>query len=252
MHKDLCSSGDFGAYILCSTVSQGSVWRPLHTSSRIMYSYYALGWIILMAAYITYLVSFLSLKKDVIPFRTMSELAENDEYKLGVLGGSSLYDLLFRDNLTARNIYFPLASKIKRDIQKDPQLINSLGSYHNNRLLTDRNYALFDSSAAYNTLASESCKLSVLEEKGNRSPEGFACQKNSTYAKELNHVLSKIQEGELDLHLRERFLPQPMACEKSYNSVSLDNLHGVFYMLFGGLGIALIVLISELLFCCTC
>ena len=252
MHKDLCSSGDFGAYIVRSTVSQGSNWHPLHTSSRIIYSFYTLGWIILMATYTAYLVSFLSVKKEVIPFRTMSELAENDDYKLGVLGGSFVYDLLFRDNLTDRNIYLPLASKIKRDIQKDPQLISSLDSYQNNRLLTDRNYALLDSSASYNTLASESCKLSVLEEKGSRSPEGFACPKNSAYAKELNHVLSKIQEGELDLHLRKQFLPQPMACEKSYNSVSLENLHGVFYMLFGGLSIALAVLISELLFCCTC
>ena len=252
IHKDLCSSGDFGEYLLRSTVSQGSMWHPSHISSRIIYSFYALGWIILMPTYTAYLVSFLPVKNEVIPFRTMSELAENDDYKLGVLGGSFFYDLLFRDNLTARNIYFPLASKIKRDLQKDPQLINGMEGYHFNRILTDRNYALLDSGAVYNTLASESCKLSVLEEKGSRSPEGYACPKNSAYANELNHVLSKIQEGELDLHLRKQFLPQPMACEKSYNRVSLENLHGVFYILFGGLGIALVVLISELFFYCTC
>ena len=232
MHKDLCSSSYFGAYILHSTVSQGSMWHPSHISSRIIYSFYALGWIILMATYTAYLVSFLSVKKEVIPFRTMSELAENDDYKLGVLGGSFFYDLLFRDNLTARNVYFPLASKIKRDIQKDPQLINSLGSYQNNRLLTDRKYALLDSSAVYNTLASESCKLSVLDEKGSRSLEGFACQKNSAYAKELNHVLSKMKEGELDFHLRKQCFPQPMVCAKSYNRVSLDNLHGVLHVIW--------------------
>ena len=244
MHKNSYSRYDFGAYILRSTVYQGSVLRPLHISSRIIYSFYALGWIILMATYTAYLVSFLSVKKEVIPFRTMSELAENDDYKLGVFGGSFFYDLLFGDNLTAKDIYFPLASKIKRDMQKDPQLINSFEDYHFNRLLTDKNYALLDSGAVYSGLASESCKLSVLEEKGSRSPEGFACQNNSAYANELNHVLSKIQEGELDFHLR-KFLPKPMTCEKSYNSVSLENLHGVLYILFGGMGIALVVLISE-------
>ena len=243
-HKDSCSRYDFGAYILRSTVYQGSVLHPLHTSSRIIYSCYALGWIILMATYTAYLVSFLSVKKEVIPFRTMSELAENDDYTLGVLGGSFFYDVLFYDNLTARNIYFPLASKIKRDMQKDPQLINSFEDYHFNRLLTDKNYALLDSGAVYNGLASESCKLSVLEEKGSRSPEGYACQNNSAYANELNYVLSKIQEGELDFHLR-KFLPKPMTCETSYNNVSLENLHGMFYILFGGLGIALVILIAE-------
>ena len=246
IHKDSCSTGDFGAYILRSTVSQGSVYHPLHTSSRIIYSFYALGWIILMATYITYLVFFLSVKKEVIPFRTMSELAENDNYKLGVFGASFFYDLLFGDNLTAKDIYFPLASKIKRDMQKDPQLINSLEDYHFNRLLTDKNYALLDSGAVYDGLASESCRLSVLEGKGASSPEGFACQNNSAYANELNRVLSKIQEGTHDFHLRERFLPKPMTCETSYNNVSVENLYGVFYILSGGLGIALVVLISEL------
>ena len=51
-----------------------------------------------------------------------------------------------------------------------------------------------------NNLASQACKVRVLKEKG-RSPEGFSLQKNSEYTKEFNHVLAKIQGGELDLHL---------------------------------------------------
>ena len=233
-------------YILRSTFNQGTAWSPWHVSSRIIYSFYTLGWIILMATYTACLVSFLSVKKEVIPFRTMLELSQSSSYKLGVLGGTSSYNLLFRSNLTPSDHYFSLKSKIQQDMMKDPQVTSSDPSFQTYRVKTDTTFAFFGTSAAYDALAAESCKVSVLEEKGNRSPDGFDLKKNSAYARKFNYVLTKIQEGKLDLHLRKQFLPQPMQCSDSYKNVSLENIHGVLYILFGGLSIALVVFVIEI------
>ena len=243
--KNSYTNCSYVGYILHSTFNEGTTWSPGHVSSRIIYSFYTLGWLVLIARYTAYLVSVLSVKKEVIPFRTMLEFSQS-HYKLGVLGGTSYYNLLFHSNLTPGDHYFPLKSKIQQDMMKDPQVTSSDGNLHVSRIMTDETYAFFETSASFESLAAVSCKISALEEKGNRSPEGFDLQKNSAYARKFNYVLTKIQEEKLDLHLRKQFLPQPAQCPKSYKNVSLENIHGVLYILFGGLCIALVVLVIEI------
>ena len=58
-HKNFITS-DNAAFILRSTLNQGSLWSPAHTSSRIIYGFYTVGWAILVAKYTAFLVSSLS------------------------------------------------------------------------------------------------------------------------------------------------------------------------------------------------
>ena len=115
---------------------------------------------------------------------------------------------------------------------------------HHNRL-TEK-YAYVGSSDTYLSFAADSCRSGVLEEKGERVGDGFVFQKNSAYAEDFSYVASKIQEGELDRDLRKKFLPVPMQCSTSLSTVSLENIHGMFYILFSGLAIALFVLVGEM------
>ena len=92
------SCGDYGTYILHSASNQGAVWSPSRTSSRVIYGFYTVGWVILVATYTGYLVSFLSVKKDVIPFTTMAESAANTEYKLGTLDKSYIHSVVALTN----------------------------------------------------------------------------------------------------------------------------------------------------------
>ena len=216
--------GDFGTYILRSTLNQGAVWSPSRMSSRVIYGFFTVGWIILVATYTRYLVSFLSLKKDVILFTTMVELAENTEYKLGTLDRSYINSVVALTNYTERIPFWHLQSKFLRDSIQDPSVLNDDMNIHHNRLT--QKYAYVGSSDTYLSFAADSCRIGILEEKGERVGDGFVFQ-NSAYAEDFSYVASKIQEGELDRDLRKRFLPVPMQCSTSLSTVSLENIHNM-------------------------
>ena len=244
-----CSQrGDYGAYILRSTLYQGSTWDPSRISTRIIYSMYTIGWIVVMAIYTASLVSLLSVKKEIIPFRTFAELGAINEYKLGVEGGTIFYDVLFRNNFTKDNPIYYLKAKVTRDSKQDPSVITSDYDVLENRLITEK-YAIFSLTEVFNSLAARSCRVAILKEKGQRVSDGFMLRKNSAYADDFDRALSKIQEGDLDKDLRKRFLPKPKQCSTNLNNVSLENIHGFLYILFGGLSIAFITLIGENFYC---
>ena len=244
VQRDNLFSGDYGTYILRSTLNQGAVWSPSQMSSRVIYGFYTVGWIILVATYTGYLVSFLSVKKDVIPFTTMSELAANSEYKLGILGGSYIHSVVLM-NYTESTPFWHLQSKLLRDSIQDSSVVNDDIDIHHSRLLTEK-YAYVGTSDTYLSFAADSCRIGILEEKGERARDGFVFQKNSAYTEDFDFVVAKIQEGELDRDVRKRFLPEPMQCTTSLSIVSLENIHGVFYILFGGLAVASLVLLVEM------
>ena len=54
----------------------------------IMFSWY-LAVLVLTATYTGNLVAFLTVMKEPVPFETLEDLANQDQYKFGVLGGSS-------------------------------------------------------------------------------------------------------------------------------------------------------------------
>ena len=245
VQRDNLFSGDYGTYILRSTLNQGAVWSPSRTSSRVIYGFYTVGWIILVATYTGYLVSFLSVKKDVIPFTTMAELAANNEYKLGILDGSYIHSVVVLMNYTESTPFWHLQSKLLHDSIQDPSVVNDDIDIHHSRLLTEK-YAYMGLTDTYLSFAADSCRIGILEEKGERAGDGFVFQKNSAYTEDFNYVLAKIQKGELDRDVRKRFLPEPMQCTTSLSTVSMENIHGVFYILFGGLAVASLVLLVEM------
>ena len=125
-------------YVLRSTLNQGATWSPPYSSSRIIYCFYTLGWFILVSTYTAYLVSFLSVKKEVVPFTTMSELAANNEYKLGATGGSYIANMLYRGNISKTSSFYHLKSKVSQDLTVDPSIFSKNPNFHYNRLLGEK------------------------------------------------------------------------------------------------------------------
>ena len=245
VQRDNLSCSDYGTFILSSTLNQGAVWNPSQTSSRVIYGFYSVGWIILVATYTGYLISFLSVKKDVIPFTTMAEVPANTEYKLGILDRSHIHTIVISTNYSEGTPFWNLQSKILRDSIQDSSVLNDDIDIHHTRLLTEK-YAYVGLMDTYLSFATDSCRIGILKEKGERVGDGFVFQKNSGYAKDFDHVASKIQEGELDRDVRKRFLPEPMQCSTSLSTVSLENIHGMFYIFFGGLAVAFLVFLGEM------
>ena len=189
-------------------------------------------------------MSLLSVKKEIIPFRTFAELDANNEYKLRLQGGTVFYDVLYRNNFNKNNPMSYLKAKVNRDTKRDLSIISSDIEHHENLLVTEK-YAMFTFTDHFHSLAARSCRVAMLKERGERITDGFYLQKNSAYMDDFNHVLSNIHEGHLDKNLRKIFLKKPKQCLTNLHNVSLENIHGVFYLLFGGLSVTFITLIGE-------
>ena len=240
---------NYGAYILRSTLNQGTVWSPVLVSTRIISSFYSFSWIILTAQYTASIVALLSVKKEVVPFHTMDELSINNEYKLGIMSGTRDYELFYNTNFNKSSPFYQLNSKLVRDAKHDPSVLSKDFGYHHNKLLTEK-YAFITTQEAYDQLASMSCKIGLLKEKGSVTFDGFTFQNNSAYANDFDVVVSRIQEGNLDFYIRKQLLHKHIQCSTSHSTVSLENIHGVFYILFGGLGLSTLFLLGEVVYHC--
>ena len=191
----------------------------------------------------------LSVKKEVIPFHTMDELSTNNKYKLGIMSGTREYELFYNTNFNKSSPFYQLNLKLVQDTQHDPSVLSKDFSYHHNKLLTEK-YAFITTQEAYDELASMSCKIGLLKEKGSVTFTGFTFQKNSAYANDFDVVVSRIQERNLDFYMRKQLVHKQIQCSTSHSTVSLENIHGVFYILFGGLGLSTLFLLREVVYHC--
>jgi ionotropic kainate glutamate receptor 2 len=232
-------------YILRSTLYQGAPYRPSRWSSRIVYTFYNGGWIILNATYAAFLVSFLLVKKDITPFTTIRELSENSDYKVGAVGGGIMLDTLLRFNFTKSNPYYKLKNKLLKDASSDETVIHMDTLFHYERVASEH-YALLATTYEYNNLASESCSVDMLKEKGRQVFDGFALQKTSAYAADFDRTLTIMHEKMLDYFLAQKYMDKPMQCVSLHKNVDLEDICSVFYLLFAGMGIAFVVLVFEI------
>ena len=232
-------------YIFRASLNQGSPVIPKCLSSRIIYSIYSLGYIIIMALYTALLVSFLAVQQTYIPFRTMMEVAENTEYKLGTIGGSLSYALNVQANFKPGTVAHELKSKMLRDAALDPSVFSANSEDHIEKLEKEK-YAFYTTYSDYESIAQTSCSVAPLHEKGFLVFNGYMLQKNSIYTKYFDNILMHIHEGELDVQIRKTFWPKPKQCTKHHDStVRLGNLYGVFYILFVGILLAFLIFLLE-------
>ena len=82
--------------------------------------------------------------------------------------------------------------------------------------------------------------------KENGSQQVLLCRKNSAYAEDFDIVLARIQEGQLDRKLQQKYLFKPKQCTTSHDLVRLEDPQGIFITLSAGLGLALILFSCEL------
>ena len=83
-------------------------WCPRVTPGRIIYSSYDLFCTILLGVYTARLIALLTVRKTTLPFNTFEEFLQNENYKVGAVGGTLLATTLL-DNVSLKNLkeYYP-------------------------------------------------------------------------------------------------------------------------------------------------
>ena len=72
----------------------GMTWRPQGGATRLMVGLLWLFFIIVSAIYTGNLVAFLAVPRIPAPLDTVSQLADQNEYKVGLVKGQALYQVL--------------------------------------------------------------------------------------------------------------------------------------------------------------
>ena len=244
--EDAWYSFEYAVYIFRATLNGGSRVQLRHQSTRVIYTGYCLGCIVLMATYTGHLVAHLTIKRTNVPFYTIHGVAESTDYTYGVLGGSADETRLMNGNFAPESAMALLREKVLRDAKLDPDVLSDDFYVQVNKVITSR-HALQASSNMFDAIAQEHCTVSALKEKGILLKRGFMLQKNSIYTEKIHNVLLNIKEGELDHLIKMEFWPKPKECDDKYSQVvNVEHIFGVFYILCIGLSIAFLTLLAEI------
>ena len=89
----MCESKDLAVAILICILS-GGYFSTITASGRFVVGFWWLYCIVIVATYSGNLIAFLTVHKYKAPFQTLQEMAQDGEYKFGIIGESSLETVL--------------------------------------------------------------------------------------------------------------------------------------------------------------
>ncbi|XP_067671609.1 glutamate receptor ionotropic, kainate glr-3-like [Haliotis asinina] len=121
---------------------QGSLHPPQHTPGRFLYASWWLFCIIIVAVYKGNLVAILSVVEENIPFNTIDELAENDDFKILISKGSFQEDMYMHSNDS-------VSKKIWRKVleSRSAKILNSLDEDQHYKMLLQSGYYAYIASS---------------------------------------------------------------------------------------------------------
>ncbi|XP_046572348.1 ionotropic receptor 25a-like [Haliotis rubra] len=76
-------------YLYGAMLSHGGSQQPRSESGRILVGFWWLFCIVIAASYSGTLIAFLTVNRDILPFSTIADIASQNEYRWGIVGGSS-------------------------------------------------------------------------------------------------------------------------------------------------------------------
>ncbi|KAK7475656.1 hypothetical protein BaRGS_00033082 [Batillaria attramentaria] len=214
-------------------------------AARVLIAAWCLLGLILTSCYTCRLTSLLVALPSHVPFTSLAEMAERDDYRWGVIGGTSTVMQLRQSNDSVlKSVYRGMLTFA----QDDPEVFSLDRDVHLSKILSSR-YAFITEGFSEAMLA-EKDRLTyfAVPEFGSKMYSIFT-QKNSTLTWRLDKVLLRLQDAGMMHHLRKRWLPQQAnhpASRSSRTTITLETMQGPFYIAVGGLVSAAIALLAEM------
>ncbi|XP_071080673.1 probable glutamate receptor [Haliotis cracherodii] len=238
--------GDTAFNIFGALMYQGCNSPPM-SSSRILLSAWLLFTVILAAAYGGNLIASMTDGRQKVPFSTLAELAQQDTYQWGLLGGTSFVTLFKNSN---RSDYQAILQgmEINSDGDTDADSINT--DIHLRRVLKGR-YAFIGDENDFELMQSKFCDLQFMKEQF--SPVQFAVglPNDSVNTKIFSNEVLHIYESGLPRYWYDRWLPKSQ-CQMQWRQqpyrVNLMALQSLFYVSGAGVVLAGCLLLAEILY----
>ncbi|XP_055843535.1 glutamate receptor 1-like isoform X1 [Episyrphus balteatus] len=237
-------------FSLAAFMQQGCDISPRSISGRIVGSVWWFFTLILISSYTANLAAFLTVERMVTPINSPEDLATQTEVQYGTLLHGSTWDFFRRSQIGLHNKMWEYMNSRKH------VFVNTYDEGISRVRTSKGKYALLVESPKNEYVnAREPCDTMKVGRNLDTKGFGIATPIGSPLKDPINlAVLSLKENGEL-IKLRNKWWYDKTECnlskdnqETSHNELSLSNVAGIFYILIGGLLVAVFVAIIEFCF----
>ncbi|XP_062329495.1 glutamate receptor 4a [Osmerus eperlanus] len=236
-------------FSLGAFMQQGCDISPRSLSGRIVGGVWWFFTLIIISSYTANLAAFLTVERMVSPIESAEDLAKQTEIAYGTLDSGSTKEFFRRSKIA---VYEKMWSYMK---SAEPTVFTKRTSEGVARVRKSKGKYAFLLESTMNEYTEQRKPCDTMKVGGNLDSKGYgiATPKGSQLRNAVNLAVLKLNEQGLLDKLKNKWWYDKGECgsgggdskDKSSQALSLSNVAGVFYILVGGLGLAMLVALVE-------
>ncbi|XP_064638680.1 glutamate receptor-like isoform X2 [Lineus longissimus] len=235
-------------YALGAFMQQGGDNSPRSMSGRVVASVWSLFCLILISSYTANLAAFLTIERMLTPINSVEELAGQNEIKYGTIDSGSTRSFFESSKIS---VYKGMGQRM----MEDPSVFVKSKREGVERVRSSKGKFAFLTESTMNEFTNQRKPCNTMKVGDNLDSKGYgvATPLNSDIRADVNLAVLKLREEETLTTLQKKWWYDKSECvrdktDSKQSSLSLSNLAGVFYILIGGLGVAMAVSLLEFLY----
>ncbi|XP_029027542.1 glutamate receptor 4a isoform X2 [Betta splendens] len=236
-------------FSLGAFMQQGCDISPRSLSGRIVGGVWWFFTLIIISSYTANLAAFLTVERMVSPIESAEDLAKQTEIAYGTLDSGSTKEFFKRSKIA---VYEKMWSYMK---SAEPTVFTKTTAEGVARVRKSKGKYAFLLESTMNEYTEQRKPCDTMKVGGNLDSKGYgiATPKGSQLRNAVNLAVLKLNEQGLLDKLKNKWWYDKGECgsgggdskDKSSQALSLSNVAGVFYILVGGLGLAMLVALVE-------
>ncbi|XP_048837718.1 glutamate receptor 4a isoform X3 [Brienomyrus brachyistius] len=236
-------------FSLGAFMQQGCDISPRSLSGRIVGGVWWFFTLIIISSYTANLAAFLTVERMVSPIESAEDLAKQTEIAYGTLDSGSTKEFFRRSKIA---VYEKMWSYMK---SAEPTVFTKTTAEGVARVRKSKGKYAFLLESTMNEYTEQRKPCDTMKVGGNLDSKGYgiATPKGSQLRNAVNLAVLKLNEQGLLDKLKNKWWYDKGECgsggsdskDKSSQALSLSNVAGVFYILVGGLGLAMLVALIE-------
>uniref|UniRef100_A0A8C6KJF7 Glutamate receptor n=1 Tax=Nothobranchius furzeri TaxID=105023 RepID=A0A8C6KJF7_NOTFU len=236
-------------FSLGAFMQQGCDISPRSLSGRIVGGVWWFFTLIIISSYTANLAAFLTVERMVSPIESAEDLAKQTEIAYGTLDAGSTKEFFRRSKIA---VYEKMWSYMK---SAEPSVFTKTTAEGVARVRKSKGKYAFLLESTMNEYTEQRKPCDTMKVGGNLDSKGYgiATPKGSQLRTPVNLAVLKLSEAGVLDKLKNKWWYDKGECgpkdsgskDKSSQALSLSNVAGVFYILVGGLGLAMLVALVE-------
>ncbi|XP_035390047.1 glutamate receptor 4a isoform X1 [Electrophorus electricus] len=236
-------------FSLGAFMQQGCDFTPRSLSGRIVGGVWWFFTLIIISSYTANLAAFLTVERMVSPIESAEDLAKQTEIAYGTLDAGSTKEFFRRSKIA---VYEKMWSYMR---SAEPSVFTKTTAEGVARVRKSKGKYAFLLESTMNEYTEQRKPCDTMKVGGNLDSKGYgiATPKGSQLRNAVNLAVLKLNEQGLLDKLKNKWWYDKGECgsgggdskDKSSQALSLSNVAGVFYILVGGLGLAMLVALVE-------